>query len=371
MSADVAPDRRCSGRARSAGLSRPGRRARRRDRRRRRAAGRRSPASCAAARATSSGSSRTREIVVELIGGTEPARDYVLRALRAGRHVVTANKQLIAQHGDELFDGGPRGGRAASLRGRGRGRGAGDPGDPGEPRATEIDEGLRDRQRDHELHPHRDGQHRRLLRGRPARAPRSSATRRPIRPTTSSGADAAAKMAILARLAFDAPVALADVSFEGITEIQPDDIAYAKELGPVAEAARGRRAARRRDQRPGLPLLPLPRPSPGPGRGPVQRGDGRGAGDHRDHDVGPGRGRRRDRLGGARRRRLDPLRRAPVHAAASQLEIVRDDQLLVLPPPRGRRPPRRARADRGRARAQRGLGAKRRPARAWATTRGW
>jgi homoserine dehydrogenase len=45
------------------------------------------------------------------------------------------------------------------------------------------------------------------------------------------GADAAAKMAILARLAFHAPVRLADVSFEGITEIQPDDIAYAKELG--------------------------------------------------------------------------------------------------------------------------------------------
>jgi homoserine dehydrogenase len=33
------------------------------------------------------------EILVELIGGTDPARDYVLRALRAGRHVVTANKQ--------------------------------------------------------------------------------------------------------------------------------------------------------------------------------------------------------------------------------------------------------------------------------------
>jgi homoserine dehydrogenase len=45
------------------------------------------------------------------------------------------------------------------------------------------------------------------------------------------GADAAAKMAILARLAFGAPVALADVAFQGITEIQPDDISYAKELG--------------------------------------------------------------------------------------------------------------------------------------------
>jgi len=43
------------------------------------------------------------EVVVELIGGTDPARDHVLRALRAGRHVVTANKQLVAQHADELF----------------------------------------------------------------------------------------------------------------------------------------------------------------------------------------------------------------------------------------------------------------------------
>jgi homoserine dehydrogenase len=46
-----------------------------------------------------------------------------------------------------------------------------------------------------------------------------------------NGADAAAKMAILARLAFHAPVSLDDVSFEGIEAIQPDDLAYAKELG--------------------------------------------------------------------------------------------------------------------------------------------
>src|SRR3954451_23703497 len=36
------------------------------------------------------------DLIVELIGGTEPARDYVLEALRAGRPVVTANKQLLA-----------------------------------------------------------------------------------------------------------------------------------------------------------------------------------------------------------------------------------------------------------------------------------
>src|SRR5262249_39243352 len=43
-------------------------------------------------------------LIVELIGGTEPARGYVLEALRAGVPVVTANKQLLAQHGDELFE---------------------------------------------------------------------------------------------------------------------------------------------------------------------------------------------------------------------------------------------------------------------------
>jgi homoserine dehydrogenase len=46
-----------------------------------------------------------------------------------------------------------------------------------------------------------------------------------------TGKDAAAKMAILARLAFNAPVRLDQVSCEGITHITPDDIEYAKELG--------------------------------------------------------------------------------------------------------------------------------------------
>lgn len=46
-----------------------------------------------------------------------------------------------------------------------------------------------------------------------------------------NGADAAAKMAILARLVFDTRVGLADVAFEGIEAIKADDIAYAKELG--------------------------------------------------------------------------------------------------------------------------------------------
>jgi len=43
------------------------------------------------------------QIVVELIGGYEPARDLVLRAIANGKHVVTANKALIAKHGNEIF----------------------------------------------------------------------------------------------------------------------------------------------------------------------------------------------------------------------------------------------------------------------------
>jgi homoserine dehydrogenase len=42
-------------------------------------------------------------VVVELIGGYEPARTYLLEALRQGKHVVTANKALLAQHGQEIF----------------------------------------------------------------------------------------------------------------------------------------------------------------------------------------------------------------------------------------------------------------------------
>lgn len=44
------------------------------------------------------------DIMIELIGGIEPARTYILSALEAGKHVVSANKDLIAVHGKELLD---------------------------------------------------------------------------------------------------------------------------------------------------------------------------------------------------------------------------------------------------------------------------
>ena len=43
------------------------------------------------------------DIVVELIGGIEPAKTFVLEAIAAGKHVVTANKALLSQEGKEIF----------------------------------------------------------------------------------------------------------------------------------------------------------------------------------------------------------------------------------------------------------------------------
>ncbi len=43
------------------------------------------------------------DIVVELLGGLEPARSLILKAIANGKHIVTANKAVIARHGDEIY----------------------------------------------------------------------------------------------------------------------------------------------------------------------------------------------------------------------------------------------------------------------------
>lgn len=55
------------------------------------------------------------QIVIELIGGLEPARTFVLRALKAGKHVVTANKYLLAVHGREILAAARRAKRCVSF----------------------------------------------------------------------------------------------------------------------------------------------------------------------------------------------------------------------------------------------------------------
>jgi homoserine dehydrogenase len=170
------------------------------------------------------------EIVVELIGGTDPARDYVMRALRAGRHVVTANKQLIAQFGDELFDVAREAG--VQLRFEAAVAGA-------VPVIRVIQESLAATEITKVFGIVNGTTNFILSEMASTGAEYADALGRAqdlgyaeADPTEDvEGADAAAKMAILARLAFGTPVALADVAYQGITEIQPEDLSYARELG--------------------------------------------------------------------------------------------------------------------------------------------
>jgi homoserine dehydrogenase len=170
------------------------------------------------------------DVIVELIGGTDPAHEYVLRALQAGRHVVTANKQLIAQYGDELFAAA----RQSQVQLRFEAAVAGVV-----PVIRVIQESLAATEITKVAGIVNGTTNFILTEMAGTGAAYDDALRRAQElgyaeadPSDDvGGADAAAKMAILARLAFGSPVALSDVSYEGITEIQPDDIAYAKELG--------------------------------------------------------------------------------------------------------------------------------------------
>jgi homoserine dehydrogenase len=170
------------------------------------------------------------EIIVELIGGTDPALDYVTRALLEGRHVVTANKQLLAQHGPELVEAARKGG--AQLRFEAAVAGA-------IPVIRVVQEslgaipiekvfGIVNGTTNYILTEMARGG----LSYDQALEQAQALGYAEADPTEDvGGADAAAKMAILARLAFGAAVRLEDVPYEGIEQIKPDDIAYAKELG--------------------------------------------------------------------------------------------------------------------------------------------
>jgi homoserine dehydrogenase len=57
------------------------------------------------------------DVVIETMGGTEPALQYVLAALAAGKHVVTANKALVAEHGAKIFDQARLARRAVAFEG--------------------------------------------------------------------------------------------------------------------------------------------------------------------------------------------------------------------------------------------------------------
>ena len=170
------------------------------------------------------------DLIVELMGGIEPTRDFVLRALESGRHVVTANKQLLSQYGEEIFDAARRGG--VQLRFEGSVAGV-------VPAIRVMGESLAAAHIDR-VHGIVNGTTNYILTQmtltgatyEEALAEAQEMGYAEADPTEDvTGKDAAAKMTILARLAFNAAVRLDDVGYEGIERITPDDIGYAKDLG--------------------------------------------------------------------------------------------------------------------------------------------
>jgi homoserine dehydrogenase len=170
------------------------------------------------------------DLIVELIGGIDPARGYVLRAIAAGRHVVTANKQLLSQHGEELWEAART--RDVQLRFEASVAGV-------VPVIRVLQESLAGARIDR-VHGIVNGTTNFILTemartGQTFEAALAEAQRLGYAEADPSedvdGRDAAAKMAILARLAFDTPVHLDQVRYEGIEHIQPDDLEYARELG--------------------------------------------------------------------------------------------------------------------------------------------
>jgi homoserine dehydrogenase len=189
------------------------------------------------------------DLVVELIGGLDPARDYVLRAMRAGKHVVTANKQLLSQHGEELWAVARE--HAVQLRFEAAVAGV-------VPVIRVLQESLAAAHVDR-VHGIVNGTTNYILSemartGCSYQDALAGAQRLGYAEADPSddvnGKDAAAKMAILARLAFDTPVHLDQVTYEGIEQITADDMEYARDLGlglkliGTAERIDGRLAVR-------------------------------------------------------------------------------------------------------------------------------
>lgn len=170
------------------------------------------------------------DIVVELIGGYEPARSYILRAMEAGKDVVTANKALLAVHGEEIFARAQRHGIDIGFEASVAG---------GIPIIRTLKEGLAG-DRNRALFAILNGTCNYILttmeEGREnfhaALAHAQKLGYAEADPTFDiNGTDAAHKLAILVVLAFGTRVRLKDIYTEGIRHISAMDIAYAGELG--------------------------------------------------------------------------------------------------------------------------------------------
>ena len=169
-------------------------------------------------------------VVVELIGGLEPARTFILKALAAGKHVVTANKALLAHHGPELYDEARRRGVTLAFEAAVAG---------GIPLIRAVKDGLVANRIlsvfgivngtcNYILTKMTDE---RLDFGMVLKEAQAHGYAEADPTFDIEGNDSAHKLQILVTLAFRTFVDLKDIHTEGITRVTAQDIAYASELG--------------------------------------------------------------------------------------------------------------------------------------------
>ncbi|HHI97878.1 MAG TPA: homoserine dehydrogenase, partial [Thermodesulfatator atlanticus] len=174
------------------------------------------------------------KIVVELIGGLEPARTFILKAIEAGKHVVTANKAVLAEYGAELFAAAKEKGVDIAFEAAVGG---------GVPIIKTLKESLAGN-RIKSLTGIVNGTCNYILTRmtdeglsfEEALAEAQEAGFAEADPSLDvDGIDAAHKLALLTTLAYGTEISLEDIYVEGIREIEPLDIAFARELGFVTK----------------------------------------------------------------------------------------------------------------------------------------
>ena len=170
------------------------------------------------------------EIVIELIGGCAPARELVLRAIENGKHVVTANKALIATHGNQIFAAAEARGVMVAFEAAVGG---------GIPIIKALREGLA-ANRIEWIAGIINGTGNYILSGMRDRGDDFAAVLQEAQALGYAeadpkfdveGIDAAHKLTILAALAFGMPLRLDRTYTEGISRIEAQDVAWAGELG--------------------------------------------------------------------------------------------------------------------------------------------
>jgi len=170
------------------------------------------------------------DIVVELIGGLEPARTFILQAIANGKHVVTANKALLARHGNEIFAAAHAKGVMVAFEGAVAG---------GIPIIKALREGLTANRLEW-IAGIINGTSNFILsemraKGSSFATALAEAQARGYAeadPTYDiEGIDAAHKLTIMSAIAFGVPMQFDKVYTEGISKLTGEDIRYAEELG--------------------------------------------------------------------------------------------------------------------------------------------